>query len=814
MAPTAARVVLLAAFVAAPGAWRGLAASNAPREPVPVWNRMQTEPVLDLAVERQGFADSLREFRAGDDAALPRLVERAERMARLRREDARDVVAFYRGVPSDERRAGLAAETRYETLRAEVAAAGALDRAVWPARRAQILTDLEALIVERRAASDPTPAARALALAAVLDEQRARVDAALTQAERVEFLARAEARARESLAIFARAGLLTPTLEPVWLLARVEDARGNVSAARGGFEDCLDLADRVESDVYRVLALRGLIAVAESAGDIPEQRELLRDLAAIREPKDDWWLARRWAALLLADDEGDAAVEFLSANPPAEARERSQWHFLYGSALQRLGRSEEAEAHFREVRIAPATDTGVDCAQVEAAIWRAQSALCRGDAAGALELAAPLVDTECASLARAQRAYTIGAAHLALGDAVRAESALRGALELGHALEARLSRTDDGAVFGEVVGLETVALLAEALTRQGRPFEAVRMAEEIQARALRSRGDAAITDADLRAWSSSFERGLLTWIVGADTTVCAHVASDGTATAVAIPLGREVLQDAMRRVREAAITGDAARARKLASEIEARVVPQALRERVAGPGRLLLLAHGPLERMPFDLTDLGDQGPLAVLPGLATAEPGPAPATTDFAAWSILGDPSSTEGESVLPGARAEVEAIAALLGTTPRTGDAFDRLALLDALKSGRALHVATHLVHGCGESTCARTAVAAGGPRRLRDGGGTLRRLPGLGQRRERIPRIGHAQPVRHPVARRGRSGTTLVRGVSPRARLRRSALPGGIARARRTEARRNARLRVGRVPVRRPRLIRAGRPIPGRW
>jgi len=664
----------------------------------------QVEPPLDLPLERQKFATSLRDYRAGDQSALARLVESSERMARLRREDAREVVAFYRALSADERRAGLAAEVRYDALYAEVAQASKRDSAQWPAQREIVQSKLDALIAECRGAPDPTPAARALSLAAVLDENRAREnrarDAAGLSAEaRAVLLDRAESRSLEALSIFARAGLVTPTLEPVWLLARVDEAHGDLADAREGFGDCLDLADRVDNEAYRLRALRGMITVAESTGNLAEQRELLRDLAAIREPKDDWWLARRWSALLLAEDEAGEAARFLGENEPSAPDELSQWHFLIGSALQRLGRLDEAEDHFDEVRLVPAEGAAFDCAAVEAGIWRAQTALDRGDAQGALALAEPLLDASCSAGARTQRAYTIGAAHLALGDAGRAEVALRAALEQGRALEARLARTDDGAVFGEVVGLETVALLADALTRQGRALEAVRISEEIQARALRGRGDAAISESDLRSWVATFERGLLTWIVGADTTVCAHVAADGTASAVAIRLGRETLHDAVRRVREAAISGDEVRARQLAAEIEARVVPEVLRRRCVGSGRLLVLAHGPLERMPFDLTNLADVGAVLVLPGLASSQPGASPTASELSNWSILGDPSSTEGKSVLPGARAEVETIARLVRAEAKTGDAFDRLAMLDALRSGRSLHVATHLVHGCGD-------------------------------------------------------------------------------------------------------------------
>ena len=659
----------------------------------------QTEILPVLATERVEFAGALRAFRGGDEAVRATLDASAARMARLGREDALDVVAFYASLASADRRAGLDAEIRFEELFREVVDADAKDHATWPNTRARIKADLDALAALHRDAPDPTPAARALSLAAILEEQRARGDATLSPAEQTVLVARVESRAREALELFARAHLVTPTLEPVWLLARVDDARGDIEDARAGFEDCLDLAERVDSEIYRVNALRGLIAAAESAGDLAEQREWLRELAAIREPKDDWWLARRWGALLVTEDEPAAAERFLSENPPKNVSEMATWHFLLGSALRRLGRAEEAERHFELVRLDPSKDASPSCAEIEAAIFRGQSSLERGDARGALAVLEPLVDASCATAARAQRAWTIGAAHLALGDAQTAETALRGALEHGRALEARLARNDDGSVFGEVVGLETVALLADALTRQGRALEAVRVAEEFQARALRGRGDTRIDEEHVRAWAASFERGLVTWIVGADTTVVAHVARDGSAISAVIPLGRERLHEAVRRIREAAIAGDESRSSALARQIEARVLPAELLQRLRGPGRVLLLAHGPLERMPFDLTSLGEHGPVLVLPGLASDVPEASPAEDAFTAWSIFGDPSAVDGRGVLPGARTEAERIARIVGSAALTGDDFDRLAFLDALRSPRCLHVATHLVHEFGD-------------------------------------------------------------------------------------------------------------------
>lgn len=680
---TAARVVLLAAGLTA-GAWAFGG---------------QTDTGVELEAARTTFASALADFRRDADGARERLEASTETMARLGRTDLRAVVAFYAALPAAERKAGLSAEREFEALYAESVGADRRDHAQWPAQRERILKDLDAVIAERRASPDPTPAARCLSLAAMLEEQRARADASLGTAERDALLRSTESRARDALKIFESAGLVTPTLQPLWLLARVDDARGDLADAQIGFEDCLDLAEQVAVDDYRVRALRGLVAVAAGTGDLAAQRGLMREIAAIREPKDDWWLAHSWSALLVAEDEPEAALRFLEGLRPVGLEQSNQWHSLCASALQRLDRFDEAERHMSEVRLVAPNDDGVACAQVEARVSDAQMALKRHDAARSAAILEPLSDAACAASTRAQRSLTLGAAYLQMGDAARAEAALRTGLELGRAIEARLARSDDGAVFGEIVGLETFALLADALTQQGRPLEAVRVAEEFQARVLRGRDDTAITEDDLRTWAAGFERGLVTWVVGADTTVCAHVAANGEAIAAVVQLGRERLEEAIRRTREAAIAGDDSRARRLAREIESRIVPAVLRERVEGDGRLLVLAHGPLERLPFDLLSIRDGGSLAVLPGLASARPGETPPRTAYATWSILGDPSSAEGRSLLPGARAEVTTIAKSIGATAKTGEAFDRLALIDALKSGLPLHVATHLVQGCGD-------------------------------------------------------------------------------------------------------------------
>ena len=59
----------------------------------------------------------------------------------------------------------------------------------------------------------------------------------------------------------------------------------------------------------------------------------------------------------------------------------------------------------------------------------------------------------------------------------------------------------------EVVSLEAVALLASALAHQGRALEAVRVAEESQARTLRDQQAIAVAEKDVLAWAAVFERG-------------------------------------------------------------------------------------------------------------------------------------------------------------------------------------------------------------------------------------------------------------------------------------------------------------------
>src|SRR5262249_47456470 len=158
--------------------------------------------------------------------------------------------------------------------------------------------------------------ARALALCARLDLDHAAGDSTLSDRERNETFASAEAYAYESIARFQRAGMIAPQLESKWVLGRIAEARQASSAARRMFQDCLSLARQVDNDVHQEHALDGLVRVAEKAGDLDEVARLLDQWASIRSPTDSWPLARAQSRLLFEHDQADLAAEFLQRCKP------------------------------------------------------------------------------------------------------------------------------------------------------------------------------------------------------------------------------------------------------------------------------------------------------------------------------------------------------------------------------------------------------------------------------------------------------------------------------------------------------------------
>src|SRR6185369_12522491 len=98
--------------------------------------------------------------------------------------------------------------------------------------------------------------------------------------------------------------------------------------------------------------------------------------------------------------------------------------------------------------------------------------------------------------------------------------------------------------------------------------------------------------------------GLVTWVVGANSSVVAFIAPDGTGVAAPIPRGRTAIEGAVRRLREATVSGDRELLKRLTRELRFELLPDAIVARIAAHktaahDRILLLLHGPLERLPI-----------------------------------------------------------------------------------------------------------------------------------------------------------------------------------------------------------------------
>ena len=184
----------------------------------------------------------------------------------------------------------------------------------------------------------------------------------------------------------------------------------------------------------------------------------------------------------------------------------------------------------------------------------------------------------------------LGEAYMRLERTDAAIGPLQSALELAKEAQNRLESQgapegSAGSILGEYVGMHTLALLADANAAQGKNLEAVRVIESYQShslhRSLSARGrpgsDASavmnIRDSDILEWARSFEFGLVTWVVGADSTVVACVSPDGNALALPIGRGRKAIEEAVRRLREATIGGEQPLLLHLLREIRSELLP-------------------------------------------------------------------------------------------------------------------------------------------------------------------------------------------------------------------------------------------------
>lgn len=653
------------------------------------------------------FAALLGSFLDGEEDALDELRSAAERLRRDHgRSDAPVVVEYYAALPPAARAHG---QEEYALFRGLWSRVGRATAESWSAERPLVLAELRALIARAGDDADFVPAARALSLCARIEVGELESDAGMDERARAEILARARLDAREALALLERAGQRTPRLEPLWLLGRSELLAGDAAAAAGRFEECRRAAIEARSDVFHEHAILGLIRVARAAGDVARIDALLAELAGFRSPRECWPLVREHALRLVHEDSAEQALELLGRRQPEAEADRREWSHLLGLARMRRGDMAGARAAFEQAAWEPdGEDASLALATLDLAEGRARHVL------------AALGSQALSGLSFQGRTFArslVGEALLAEGRPGEALGWLREALNAAGRWEARLEEQrilagTTSSVMGERMGLHTVALAARALVELGRPLEAAAVIEGFQSRGLRERAE--LTSADVLAWAAAYEHGLATWVAGADSAVCVWVAPDGVAAGRMVPRSRRAIARATRRLREAALAGDEAAVGAHGAELAHELLPDELHRRlaVAGelagdggePGRILLLAHGPLERLPFELLAidglaLDRRAAVLVLPGLPAGAPAEPDARATAARWELLGDPLDARGRPLLSAAHDELATLRALRPEAAlHAGADFTRAALSAALTSGAAVHVATHLCRDCG--------------------------------------------------------------------------------------------------------------------
>jgi hypothetical protein len=699
------------------------------------------------ASELERFRERLGRLRGGDESVLAELRAIAERLcADCGRCDAIDVADYYTELDPAARAQGLADERRYRALWTEVFEAGRSEGAAaeWAADRERVLEELRELAGEVAERPDFVPAAQALALCARIELGTLETQPGFDPAARDALAKRIAADCARSLELYERAGLVTPRLEPRLIEARLQLQLGRFGQARAGFESCLAAAERSGSEDYKEHALQGLLGLAKLAGDSREMERLLTRVAEFRDPRQSWPLARAWAERLLASDHAEQALAFLERCAPssdAHVSDRIEWDVLSGSALLRLGRGESARARFDRLLAGPVPEYGL--------LPLARLDIERGEPALALERLSTRNVRPFSPLGIAGALALQGEARLAAGDLAGAddiEDALQLADRWSDALVVQpfdeslvgvrgLAEGSARSVIDQWIGLHAIALLADARVRQGRSLEALRVIEDVQSRSLRREDDElrrlraiaglgarrrALTSDQVAAWARHYELGLVTWVVGANFTVVGHAVqhADGAPDvwAARIPLGRRAVLDAVRRLREAALSGQMERTKALSVEIADVLLPAALQARLCaqpanGDGvqpRALFLLHGPLEELavellPLDGASIDEKLTPLVLPGLPETDPGSAPAREALARWQLLGDPLGDDRRPLLRGASAELKALADLHpGSQSATGASFNRSSIVSALEGSAPVHIASHV-----RPDCAREAL-----------------------------------------------------------------------------------------------------------
>ena len=462
----------------------------------------------------EAYIEALGRLRQGHDGAREELLRLAHRLcSQHARCDALAVARFYAALTPGDLAQGAADEAAFLELREAVVEAGQTAGALgpdgesWPERRERISASLEELArtVERR--PDVTPAARAHALLARL--QLGRVEAGDDdQAVRSQLIASARRHVARSIELFQRAGQVTPRLEPLWVRGRLSRALDNREDARADFEACRELALAVGRDTYRERALLGLVDLAKDVGDLAQVDRLLAQVATFRNPRDSWPLAREHASRLIHADRGEVALAFLLAHPPHAGGYHDQWRGLLAVALLRTGDIAGARRELADLS---------DGTGEFARLARATVALAEGRAEEVLvDLADDSSVDRWSRQGRTEAATLVGEAWLDRGDPLSALPRLEAALNEARLRESPALRS--GSIVGEWVGLHAVTLLARAHAELGDGLAAAVVVEEHQSRRLRA-PHTRVDRGELLAWAARFDRGLVTWAIGADASV-------------------------------------------------------------------------------------------------------------------------------------------------------------------------------------------------------------------------------------------------------------------------------------------------------
>lgn len=662
----------------------------------------------------KAFRTALGELREGDVAARERVLAGAELLAaNCARPESRDVARYYAGLDDDALTRGMVIERKVLAARKRIDDAAALGIAAdaWRRQRLEMIAELDVLAANGARERDWASGLRAASLAARLRVETLEADPDLPVEQRSALAAQAQRQAEDAVAGFERVGLLTPALEPRWLLGRLARTLGDRTKSQQIYERCFADAQHVGRSDYQEFALNGLIGLARDVGDLDGEERQLAALARLRPREHGWTLTSSWARYLLTQDHSRAALEYLERGAPAagDPDATNEWHLLCGVAALRARDLETSRRHL------VAAVAGRDDAA--AALTLARLELVAENPEAALELVDSIPNVgELTPLAAAQVHALTGEVALRSGNAARARDELTQALVVARGWNAFLDRDPIDAldlrgtrnVIGEWLGVHGVALLAQALAQTGDPLEAARIVEEQQSRSLRRAsgdlsplrelagfGSPELSRDDVRAWAASHGAGLVTWVIGPDSGVAIHVGANGVATAAHVEPGRAALTDLVRRFEEALVAGDTEWSATLGVELSRALFPEPIASTLARQADdlpLLLVAHGvlerlALERLPIDGRALEERFVISVLPGLVAARPRAAVPVTH---WTFLGAPGSSNS---LPSAREELEQLAS---RTPRAelaiDDACTRKALLDALAGGGGLHVATH--------------------------------------------------------------------------------------------------------------------------